>query len=108
MGSPRVLVVDDDRDLCDLLADFLVEEGYLVTTAYAGQEAIDAARLATPDAVLLDLLLPDISGVQVGRALREIPGARNLPSSSSAAIALPSRAARPSSGRTRSSRSRSA
>ena len=79
MGSPRVLVVDDDRDLCDLLADFLVEEGYEVTTAYAGQDAIDAARRSTPDAVLLDLLLPDISGVHVGRALREIPGARNLP-----------------------------
>ena len=79
MGSPRVLVVDDDRDLCDLLADFLVEEGYIVTKAYAGQEAIDAARLSTPDAVLLDLLLPDISGVHVGRALREIPGAGNLP-----------------------------
>ena len=79
MDTPRVLVVDDDRDLCDLLSDFLVEEGYAVTRAYAGQEAIDAARLSTPDAVLLDLLLPDLSGVLVGRALREIPGARDLP-----------------------------
>ena len=79
MGTPRVLVVDDDRDLCDLLSDFLVEEGYEVTKAYVGQAAIDAARLSTPDAVLLDLLLPDLSGVLVGRALREIPGARDLP-----------------------------
>lgn len=79
MGTPRVLVVDDDRDLCDLLSDFLVEEGYAVTKAYAGRDAIDAARLSTPDAVLLDLLLPDISGVLVGRALRELPGVRDIP-----------------------------
>ena len=79
MGTPRVLVVDDDRDLCDLLCDFLVEEGYAVTKAYGGQDAIDAARHSRPDAVLLDLLLPDVSGVMVGRALRELAGARDLP-----------------------------
>jgi len=72
-------VVDDDRDLCDLLCDFLVEEGYAVTKAYGGQDAIDSARHSTPDAVLLDLLLPDVSGVMVGRALRELAGARDVP-----------------------------
>ncbi len=79
MGSRRVLVVDDDRDLCDLLADFLSEEGYDVTRAYAGQDAIDSARASTPDAVLLDLLLPDVSGVAVGRALRDAPSTRDVP-----------------------------
>ena len=79
MGTPRILVVDDDRDLCDLLCDFLVEEGYAVTKAYGGQDAIDSARHSTPDAVLLDLLLPDVSGVMVGRALRELAGARDVP-----------------------------
>jgi len=43
LGTPRVLVVDDDRDLCDLLCDFLVEEGYAVTKAYGGQDAIDVS-----------------------------------------------------------------
>jgi len=79
MGSRRVLVVDDDRDLCDLLSDFLSEEGYDVTRAYAGQDAIDSARESTPDAVLLDLLLPDVSGVAVGRALRDAPSTRDVP-----------------------------
>jgi len=79
LGTPRILVVDDDRDLCDLLCDFLVEEGYAVTKAYGGQDAIDSARHSTPDAVLLDLLLPDVSGVMVGRALRELAGARDVP-----------------------------
>jgi DNA-binding response OmpR family regulator len=79
VGTGRVLVVDDDHDLCDLLSDFLSEEGYDVTRAYAGQEAIDAARRSAPDAVLLDLLLPDVSGVAVGRALRDTASTRHLP-----------------------------
>jgi twitching motility two-component system response regulator PilH len=79
MGSRRVLVVDDDRDLCDLLSDFLSEEGYDVTRAYAGQDAIDSARASTPDVVLLDLLLPDVSGIAVGRALRDAPSTRDVP-----------------------------
>lgn len=72
-------MVDDDRDLCDLLSDFLVDEGYEVSRAYVGQDAIDSARHSVPDAVLLDLMLPDISGVSVGRALREAAGTRVLP-----------------------------
>ncbi|HEY8806619.1 MAG TPA: response regulator [Candidatus Limnocylindria bacterium] len=79
MGTGRILVVDDDRDLCDLLADFLSEEGYDVTRAYAGQDAIDAARTNTPDAVLLDLMLPDVSGIAVGRALRDHATTHHVP-----------------------------
>lgn len=72
-------MVDDDRDLCDLLSDFLSEEGYDVTRAYAGQDAIDAVRASVPDAVLLDLLLPDMSGVAVARALRDEASTRDVP-----------------------------
>ena len=72
-------MVDDDRELCDLLSYFLADEGYAVSRAYAGQEAIDSARASVPDAVLLDLLLPDISGVSVGRALRDAPATRDVP-----------------------------
>ncbi|HLZ48718.1 MAG TPA: response regulator [Candidatus Limnocylindria bacterium] len=79
MAAPRVLVVDDDRDLCDLLSDFLAEEGYDVTRTYLGQDAIDAALHDAPDAVLLDLMLPDVSGVDVGRALRDAVGTRDVP-----------------------------
>ncbi len=78
MAAGRVLVVDDDRDLCDLLSDFLIEEGYDVSRAYAGRDAIDAARGSPPDAVLLDLRLPDVSGVAVGRALRETASTRDV------------------------------
>ncbi len=67
----RVLVVDDDRDLCDLEAEFLAEEGYLVERAYGGRDALRCLLAETPpDLVLLDLLMPDLSGWDVGRALR--------------------------------------
>jgi len=79
MDQSRILVVDDDRDLCDLLSDFLSEEGYDVSRAYGGKDAIDSARANTPDAVLLDLLLPDIPGVEVGRALRSATSTRDVP-----------------------------
>ena len=72
-------MVDDDRDLCDLLSDFLADEGYAVSRAYGGQDAIDSARDSPPDAVLLDLGLPDVSGVSVGRALREAAPTHTVP-----------------------------
>ena len=78
MGNGHVLVVDDDRDLCDLLSDFLTDEGYDVTRAYTGQEAIDLARSSAPDAVLLDLMLPDGSGLAVGHALRDEASTRDV------------------------------
>ena len=79
MSARRVLGVDDDRDRCDLLSDFLAEEGYDVTRAYLGQDAIEAARRDAPDAVLLDLMLPDVPGLAVGHALREADGTRDVP-----------------------------
>ena len=72
-------MVDDDHDLCDLLSDFLADEGYAVSRAYGGQDAIDSARDSPPDAVLLDLGLPDVSGVSVGRALREAARTHDVP-----------------------------
>ena len=72
-------MVDDDRDLCDLLSDLLAEEGYAVSRAYGGQDAIDLARRSTPDVVLLALALPDVSGVMVGRALRGSASTRDVP-----------------------------
>ena len=73
-----MLVVDDDRDLCDLLSDYLIDEGFEVSRAYGGRDAIAVAHESAPDAVLLDLLLPDVSGVAVGRALRDDAGTRDV------------------------------
>ncbi|MFC5182604.1 response regulator transcription factor [Actinomadura harenae] len=70
-GSPvRVLVVDDEPDLTDVLGRVLAQEGWQVRTAADGAGAIAAAREFRPDAVVLDIMLPDIDGLSVLRELR--------------------------------------
>ncbi|MEU1624560.1 response regulator transcription factor [Streptomyces sp. NPDC020096] len=70
-GSPvRVLVVDDEPDLADVLSGVLRYEGWQVRTAADGASALAAARELRPDAVVLDVMLPDIDGFEVLRRLR--------------------------------------
>ncbi|MFE9656877.1 response regulator transcription factor [Micromonospora sp. NPDC006431] len=71
-GEPvRVLVVDDEPTLTDLLAMALRYEGWEVSTAGNGTAAITTARHVKPDVVVLDVMLPDLDGFQVLRRLRE-------------------------------------
>lgn len=71
-ASPRsILVVDDNPDAADSLAIMLELEGYHVATAYRGLQALEMAEASRPQAVLLDLTLPDIDGYEVARRLRE-------------------------------------
>jgi two-component system, NtrC family, response regulator AtoC len=63
--SRAVLVVDDDKDMLSLLEDLLSAEGYKVTKAKTGAEALAAVEKSRPDLVLMDLLLPDQDGVQI-------------------------------------------
>jgi CheY-like chemotaxis protein len=60
----QVLVVDDERDVLEPLLEFLALEGYLVWAARDGREAIRMVLLHFPDAVLLDLVMPGVSGWQ--------------------------------------------
>jgi two-component system OmpR family response regulator len=70
-GTPvRVLVVDDEAPLADLLSMALRYEGWQTTTAGDGAAAIRAAREFRPDAVILDVMLPDLNGLEVMRRLR--------------------------------------
>jgi two-component system, OmpR family, response regulator len=70
-GSPvRVLVVDDEPSLAELLASVLRYEGWDVRTAASGAEALQTAQEFRPDAVVLDIMLPDFSGIEVMRRLR--------------------------------------
>ncbi|WP_091349013.1 response regulator transcription factor [Micromonospora rhizosphaerae] len=71
-GEPvRVLVVDDEPTLTDLLSMALRYEGWQVRSAGSGMAALTAARQFQPDAVVLDVMLPDLDGFQVLRRLRE-------------------------------------
>ncbi|RCG29457.1 DNA-binding response regulator [Sphaerisporangium album] len=74
-GTPvRVLVVDDEPDLAEVLSAVLSYEGWQVRVAGDGASALRTAREFTPDAVVLDVMLPDIGGLEVLRRLRaEIP-----------------------------------
>jgi CheY-like chemotaxis protein len=58
----RVLVVDDDADIRELLVEFLGSEGYDVTSAGDGVEALERARAHRPDVILLDLMMPGMNG----------------------------------------------
>jgi len=69
--SPRVLVCDDEPQILRALKIVLREAGFAVTTAATGEEALDAAALAAPEAVIVDLVLPGVDGVEVTRQLRE-------------------------------------
>jgi two-component system OmpR family response regulator len=75
-GSPvRVLVVDDEPSLAELLSSVLRYEGWEIRTAADGASAVQAAHDFEPDAVVLDIMLPDIDGLEVLRRLRAIqPG----------------------------------
>lgn len=76
-GPIRVLVVDDEAVLAEMVSMALRYEGWTTVTAGDGAEALAAARQNRPDAVVLDVMLPDMSGLEVLRMLREqIP---NLP-----------------------------
>jgi len=66
----RVLVVDDERNLTELLSMALRYEGWEVRTAETGTEAVRAAREFQPDAVVLDMMLPDFDGLEVLRRMR--------------------------------------
>jgi two-component system OmpR family response regulator len=71
-GSPvRVLVVDDEPNLADLLSMALRYEGWDIRTAADGLSAVRAARDFKPDAVVLDVMLPDLTGLEVLRRLRD-------------------------------------
>ena len=70
-GSPlRVLVVDDEQNLAELVSMALRYEGWEVSAAHTGTKAVDVAREQRPDAVVLDMMLPDFDGLEVLRRMR--------------------------------------
>jgi DNA-binding response OmpR family regulator len=72
-----VLVVDDERALADLVGSYLTRDGFDVSMARDGQQAIDQARQVDPDVMVLDLGLPVIDGVEVCRVVRTFSDCRS-------------------------------
>jgi two-component system phosphate regulon response regulator PhoB len=77
--SKTVLVVDDEKDLLDLVAHHLTGEGYNVLTAIRGDEALALAGERSPDVILLDIMLPDIQGTEILKRLRTNPSTSAIP-----------------------------
>jgi CheY-like chemotaxis protein len=69
-ASGRVVVVDDEPHVRELLRDFLTGEGYEVTTFASGADAIAAVQTHQPDVILVDMMMPGLSGADVLDALR--------------------------------------
>ena len=70
MADKKVMVVDDDVKTVELVKLYLDRDGYQVLTAYNGLEALRLARESYPDLIVLDLMLPDIDGLEICRTLR--------------------------------------
>lgn len=78
MGK-RILVVEDEADLAELVAFNLQQAGHRVTTAGDGATALAEIRRSAPDLVVLDVMLPDITGIEVCRQLRRAEATASLP-----------------------------
>lgn len=89
-GSPlRVLVVDDEVNIAELVSMALRYEGWQVAAAHTGSKAVSTAKDFRPDAVVLDVMLPDFDGLEVLRQLRAAPETAATPVIALSANAMP-------------------
>ncbi|MCB1044548.1 MAG: response regulator [Acidobacteria bacterium] len=79
MASQRVLIVEDEEDIAQLLAYNLRRDAFDVITADNGREALDRVMTDQPDLILLDLMLPEVSGIDVCRKLKTDQRTRDIP-----------------------------
>jgi len=70
--AEKILVVDDEKNICELLRLYLEKEGYEVTMAHNGADAVESAKASTPSLVLLDIMMPVMDGWEACRRIREL------------------------------------
>ena len=76
-AKPKILCVDDERDILDLLVFNLEKEDFEVFTASNGKEAVEVAKKTTPDLIIMDVMMPEMDGMEACRVIRETPGLKN-------------------------------
>ncbi len=74
-GKSKVLIIDDDRDFCALISDYLAAYGYAVSSAHTGPAGVDQALAGPWEAIILDVMLPGFDGFEVLRRIRKASGA---------------------------------
>ncbi|HPC35966.1 MAG TPA: response regulator [Candidatus Marinimicrobia bacterium] len=72
MNEYRILIVDDEQNVCDFLGEFLQDKGYIVLKAKSGDEALRCLGKNGVDLVLLDILMPGMSGLEVLKHIRKL------------------------------------
>ncbi len=77
MNKSKILLVDDEPDILELIGYNLEKEGYEVHTASNGREAVNLARKIVPDLILLDVMMPEMDGMEACREIREDPQLRH-------------------------------
>ncbi len=79
MSKKRIIIVEDEPDMAELVAMRLRREGYRVDVSHDGMDALHRVRSSSPDLVLLDLMLPGLSGTEVAREIRSDPRTASIP-----------------------------
>ena len=78
MESHKILLVDDEPDILEFLSYNLKKEGYNVITANSGIDAIELAKKEKPELIILDVMMPEMDGMEVCKELRKIPSLKNV------------------------------
>jgi two-component system phosphate regulon response regulator PhoB len=79
MGNEKILVVDDEEDILELVRHNLSKEGYDITCAQSGEKALEKATLKPFDMIILDLMLPGLDGLEVAKRLKAVAQTRHIP-----------------------------
>jgi two-component system phosphate regulon response regulator PhoB len=79
MANPRILIIEDERPLVEILQINLAREGFETSSARDGAEGLKLAQTTVPDLILLDLMLPGRSGLDVCRDLKSSPITKKIP-----------------------------
>src|ERR1035437_9581044 len=74
----KILLVDDEADILEFLSYNLKKEGYIVFTANNGKEAVAIAKKENPQLIILDVMMPDMDGIETCREIRELPGLKDV------------------------------
>jgi CheY-like chemotaxis protein len=75
----KILIADDNHQNCELLDAYLADEGYQIEMVYDGQQTLDAVAKAQPDLILLDIMMPKVSGYEVCQRLKGNSDTRKIP-----------------------------
>ncbi len=79
MEAKKILLVDDDLTLREMYDERLKAEGFVITQASNGQEAIKLARETKPEVILLDIMMPKVNGFDVLKTLKDDPDTKDIP-----------------------------